>query len=364
MTAKENLLRYYHHQPMEEYTPWTAGIIPMKQPCVVRDIPQGAEDGEDWFGVAWCYDKINMAFTPDTRKKPILEDICDWREVVKWPDLDALDWEEAVRKDGIDKLDRGNKLLMMYSVIGPFERLHMLMGMEEALVSLMTEPDEVLAFIDRFTEYKIDLINHMCKYYKPDVLQFHDDAGTKNATFYSPDTWRKFFKPSWTKMAEAVHANGIPVELHSCGRNTEILIDLLDTGIDSCFIQPINDIARIRSYTKGRIGMAVQLDVAYFGAAVLSKNLTVKEIREKVYQDVKELLEGGNGADYITVAPPPVVSDGATSTTAKSTYSGPIVLPGDDEYPEQRYLNVIMWDELMKHKQEFDQIVRKNGGLL
>ena len=28
------------------------------------------------------------------------------------------------------------------------------------------------------------------EYYKPDVLMFHDDWGTQNNMFFSPDVWR------------------------------------------------------------------------------------------------------------------------------------------------------------------------------
>jgi len=71
------------------------------------------KDGKDWFGVPWVYGTSESAFIPDHRCKPILEDICDWKEVVQWPDLDAIDWEAAAISDGADKADRENYI---YSV--------------------------------------------------------------------------------------------------------------------------------------------------------------------------------------------------------------------------------------------------------
>jgi len=39
------------------------------------------------------------AVIPDTSILPILEDICDWREKVVFPDLDAVDWEASAKAD-------------------------------------------------------------------------------------------------------------------------------------------------------------------------------------------------------------------------------------------------------------------------
>lgn len=68
------------------------------------------------------------ALAPDPLQEPILEDIGDWREVVKFPDLDAWDWSKAEEIDHVSEWDRENKVIDMMIHNGPFERMHTLMG--------------------------------------------------------------------------------------------------------------------------------------------------------------------------------------------------------------------------------------------
>lgn len=99
--------------------------------------------GVDWFGVPWKYESSVDAIAPDHSVEPIMEDICDWRELVKFPDLDAWDWSKVEEIDHISEIDRENKVFEIMFVNGPFERLHMLMGFENALCALLTDPEEV-----------------------------------------------------------------------------------------------------------------------------------------------------------------------------------------------------------------------------
>ena len=64
-------------------------------------------------------------------------------ELVKFPDLDAWDWSKVEEIDHISEIDRENKVFEIMFVNGPFERLHMLMGFENALCALLTDPEEV-----------------------------------------------------------------------------------------------------------------------------------------------------------------------------------------------------------------------------
>lgn len=130
------------------------------------------------------------------------EDICDWRELVKFPDLDAWDWSKVEEIDHISEIDRENKVFEIMFVNGPFERLHMLMGFENALCALLTDPEEVEEFFNTYMEWKIKLMEKVIEYYKPDVLMFHDDWGTQNNMFFSPDVWRSLIKPQIKKAVD------------------------------------------------------------------------------------------------------------------------------------------------------------------
>ena len=75
-------------------------------------------------------------------------------------------------------IDRENKMLYTSSLSGFFERMHMLMGFENALCSLLTNPNETKEFLDAMTEFKCIELTKIKEYYNPAVLNFHDDYGT------------------------------------------------------------------------------------------------------------------------------------------------------------------------------------------
>lgn len=98
----------------------------------------------------------------------ILEDIADWREVVHFPDLDAMDWEAAAARD-LAGIDREEKVLACFGMEGNFNRLQSLMGICEAMIAMVEEPEEVYAFFQAHTEFKMKTIEKYAKYYKPDI---------------------------------------------------------------------------------------------------------------------------------------------------------------------------------------------------
>ena len=51
------------------------------------------------FGVNWIFDEAanGSMVVPGS---PILEDANDWKEVIKFPDVDSWDWEGSAKKNG------------------------------------------------------------------------------------------------------------------------------------------------------------------------------------------------------------------------------------------------------------------------
>ena len=194
MTPKERVMAFFRHEPVDEL-PTDEGIFVLFNPEAYKERPSHEHGGVDWFGVPWKYESSVDAIAPDHSVEPIMEDICDWRELVKFPDLDAWDWSKVEEIDHISEIDRENKVFEIMFVNGPFERLHMLMGFENALCALLTDPEEVEEFFNTYMEWKIKLMEKVIEYYKPDVLMFHDDWGTQNNMFFSPDVWRSLIFP-------------------------------------------------------------------------------------------------------------------------------------------------------------------------
>ena len=141
LTPKENIIKLFNHEDVEYLPIMGEGIINNVPVNGFYERPFGGKGGEDWFGVHWFWKEGEPA--PMPTKPYILEDICDWREVVKFPNLDEFDWKHAAEVDRIPTFDRENNVLYQMIHNGLVERLQNLMGFEDALCALLTDPDEV-----------------------------------------------------------------------------------------------------------------------------------------------------------------------------------------------------------------------------
>ncbi len=291
MTPKERVWAFFHHEPTDEL-PTDDGIFVLFNPETYAERPPHTTGGTDWFGVQWKYEASVDAIAPDHTQPPILEDICDWKDVVKFPDLDAWDWSRVEEIDHISEIDRENKVFEMMFVNGPFERLHMLMGFENALCSLITDPDEVSEFFDAFMEWKLKLMEKVISIYKPDVLMFHDDWGTQNGMFFSPDTWRELIKPQIKKAVDRCHELGVIFDMHSCGKMEEIVPEFVELGIDAWQGMEINDIPKLKAITGNKLSYHTTPDYQKYQTAELSGTLTEEDLRRQVRETFYKTAAG------------------------------------------------------------------------
>lgn len=66
-----------------------------------------------------------------------------------------------------------------------------------------------------------------------DGLVIWGDVAYKKGLFFSPDYWRRYFKP-WVKaMVDLAHENNLPVIYHGCGNVEKIFEDYVEMGIEA-----------------------------------------------------------------------------------------------------------------------------------
>jgi uroporphyrinogen-III decarboxylase len=163
--------------------------------------------------------------------KFILKDITKWRDVIKAPDLKEVDWEAQAAKDLKDK-DRTNNPYMMFA--GDFfQALMGFMGFTEGLCAMYEEPDEVYALFDYLCDYYIEKYKNYLLYYKPDGMYLGDDTATKLNPFISPDMHKRLIKPFQKREADLARENGLPIQMHNCGRCEDFIEDWLDIGVSA-----------------------------------------------------------------------------------------------------------------------------------
>lgn len=73
-----------------------------------------------------------------------------------------------------------------------------------------------------------------------DAVMIYEDWGTQDRLMISPALWREMYKPDFVQLCRAVHDRGMFMFMHSCGKITDIIPDLVEVGIDCLqFDQPL-----------------------------------------------------------------------------------------------------------------------------
>lgn len=254
--------------------------------------PDGTTIGLDWFGCSWTESATpgplgGQTPTPGTRR---LDDLADYASVIPTADeVRAFDWAGYARQF-LEGVDRSEKVVQVRSLTGPFERMHFLIGFEDALCAFYEEPETVEEFFAAMLEYKKAVVDCVVEHIRPDLIIFDDDYGTARAPFMSPDMWREFFPAFWKPLVEYVHSKGVLFELHSCGYVTPLVGDFVELGMD--ILQPVqtnNDL----KYIKENYGDQIVLRLAIFDKQFAPLGQTEEEVRADIRRYYETLAPGG-----------------------------------------------------------------------
>ena len=150
-------------------------------------------------------------------------------------------------------------------------------------------------------EYRFQLAKLIVDNLHPDVMLTHDDWGSKNSLFISPETWREFIKPQYEKQYKYMKDNGVIVMHHSDSFCEPIIEDMVDLGIDIWQgALPQNDIVKLQKQLDGRMVLMGGIDAAIVDRA----DSTEEEIRAEVRRACETYAPGGHYIPCITYGGP------------------------------------------------------------
>lgn len=244
---------------MPEYVPIfdmmpTVGLVPT---CVMQGVSlfndhHGPQGGKDPWGVEYITNAATGFSAIPKTWDYILEDICNWRKVIKNPNLDAVDWKALAQKDNafmkdVFKIDR-NQTLVISNVGGSFfQDLMAFMGFTEGLCAMIEEPEEVKALFEYMTDYYLKLQHKIIQYYSPEVIYLLDDVASQLNPFISHNMFKELLLPCYKVLTDDAKDHGIPIQLHCCGRIEDFLQDYVDIGVKVWDPgQTLNDIDAIK----------------------------------------------------------------------------------------------------------------------
>ena len=139
--------------------------------------------------------------------------------------------------------------------MGLFERSYLLLGMEEALIAYVTEPDLMYDLLGAIADYKIALIARLHEVAHLDMLWYGDDWGTQQAALHAAGSLAAYHPA-----AHAAHLRLRPRSAASWSTSTPagsieaIFGDMVAMGADlwnPC--QPCNDLAGLKRQYGDRI---------------------------------------------------------------------------------------------------------------
>lgn len=289
-TKKENAYAILSGRQPDYYFDFMDALALVPDPLLLRDIvPQDGQIHTDSWGVECIWQEGSPGQHPvGDPATVVIKDIEEWESSIKIPGLDGLDWTDA--EEMIAEVDTDELFLACFCPGGIFERSHHLMGFEEALVSYMTNEEEVAGLLRVIADYKIAYIELIAKKYQPEVIFYHDDWGSKTNVFLPPEIWRRLIKPLHKEVVEAAHDCGMIFVHHADCYLQPLVSDMLEMGIDIWQgVIPQNDILAIQKETKGKLAMIGGVN----GPAIDMDGVGEEDIRAEARRTIDTYCPGG-----------------------------------------------------------------------
>lgn len=179
-------------------------------------------------------------------------------------------------------------------VCEPHEMLWRIMGTENVLMKLAEAPDRMARFIERLGDFLVGITEGQIAAAEGRLsgLYIWGDIAYTRGMFFSPEYWRKVYKPQLARICDAAHAAGLKTIYHGCGNARPVFEDMIEVGIDA--INPLEakaglDVVELKRRFKGRWAFNGNIDVQ-----ILSTN-----DRTRIRREVLTKLNAAKGGGFI-----------------------------------------------------------------
>ena len=223
------------------------GIMSSAMP---RRVDAGNGKFVDMWGVTYVPTEETGGMSLPEPNNFILDDIRNWRDFIKTPDLSDVNWELTCKRDLDAAGDLTTQALSFGTHVGYFQHLMNFMGFNNGLVALFEEPDEVKALYEYLSNFYCNIYEQQLNYWGDifDVYGITDDTATATNPFISNEMYREMVKPYAARLGKFAQDRGRHVMMHNCGRCEDSIDDWRDFGVDSWNpAQIVNDLDGIKA---------------------------------------------------------------------------------------------------------------------
>ncbi|MCX8056343.1 MAG: hypothetical protein N3F03_01880 [Ignavibacteria bacterium] len=187
----------------------------------------------------------------------------------------------------------GDEYSIHGEITSPFDYLLDLLGYENALISLIENPEKCKAILQKFTDGISKLASEMCEK-KIDAIKISSPFA--GAGFISPKFYEEFVLQFESQIINEIKSKGKFVYLHTCGAindRLELMIESGTSGLECLDPKPLGDVELIDA--KKRLGKKV-----FIKGNIDSVNTLLYGDENKIHHDVKEIIEiGKEGSGFI-----------------------------------------------------------------
>lgn len=178
------------------------------------------------------------------------------------------------------------------SVTEGHEQLWRTIGTENVMLWIGLHPDEVGRFVERMGVFLVELTKAEIKAADGllDGMVIWGDVAYVNGMLFSPDYWRKYFRPIVAEQIRVCHDAGLPVIYHGCGNASLIFDDFIEMGLDS--YNPLEaksglDVVELRKKYGHRMGFCGNMDARAWA------NDPLEQVRAQVLRKLNAAKGGG-----------------------------------------------------------------------
>lgn len=252
MNPKENYLQAIRFG-RPEYVPRTCEAV---QYSFSFENIMRMENWTDRWGVKWVLELPGTVPFPKGNPLSDLDRLADYT----FPNPHGLIMAENVLEE-LKNVNRCEKVVTGNMTYLLFERAWALMGMENFLMALVSNPAEVHFLLHQVAVYARRVFDRYLDM-GVEAISFSEDLGSQRALMISPAMFRKFLLPEYVYIFETVKAEGKIINFHSCGCVDAIAEDLAAIGVT--VLNPIqaraNHLPLLKQRTQGRMALMGGID--------------------------------------------------------------------------------------------------------
>jgi uroporphyrinogen decarboxylase len=229
---------------------------------------------------------------------PIKEPTMRSLDAYQWPQPDSEQVNAELGRLAKQLYEESEYALVGSAVIGGgiFEQPARVMGMQNFLMSLISEPAFADRLMETITDIYIESCNRYLEYVGPyiQVFTYWDDVAGQNDWLIRPDLYRKVIKPKQKRLVDAIKKKtNAKLFYHSCGASRDLIPDLIEIGFD--ILNPVQVSAK--GMDTKELKKQFGRDMVFWGGGVDTQHVlpfgSPQDVVEEVKRRIDDLAPGG-----------------------------------------------------------------------